>query len=440
MSLHKQKRSNSQSLWQRSLQVSPGGVHSPVRAMQSVGVDPIFFERAKGAHITDVGGISYIDFCMSFGPLILGHCDQEILGVVQKTAEMAWSLGTCEPYSLELAEFITSELEWIDKIRFVSSGTEAVMSALRLARAAKQKSGILKFAGCYHGHVDAMLVAAGSGLAGQGKAQSAGLNPAVIRDSYVLELDDSTGLDAFFMQHAPKLAAVIIEPLPANSGLLIQQQAFLEKLAHLCKKHGVLLIFDEVISGFRVGLGGMSHVLGIQPDIICLGKVIGGGFPVGAYAAKKDLMDFIAPAGPVYQAGTLSANPFGMRAGLATLQKCKQNNFYNLLEENTVYFCDELSKLLKSSNWKVVNYASLFWLEWQEQDKENTPRAIRAAKQISSVQKVQFANLFQAFLKVGVYLPPSGFEVCFLSLAHTRPLLDEALDKMSKAIRKLYFI
>src|SRR5215813_7520095 len=310
--------------FERALRVSPGGVHSPVRAFKSVGGTPIFLRSAQGGTLTSVDGREYIDFCQSFGPLMLGHRDPDVAEVVREAIETAWSFGACEPYSLELAEWIQARLPWVEKLRFVSSGTEAVMSALRVARAATNRNRILKFEGCYHGHSDPLLVKAGSGLAGESASSSAGVSANVASDTLVAALDDENGVREIFERSGQEIAAVILEPLPANYGLLIQRREFIDATVRIAREHGALVIFDEVISGFRVRVGGMAQVLGIRPDLVTFGKVIGGGFPVAAYGGRRDLMELVAPVGPVYQAGTLSANPVGMRAGLATLQKLER--------------------------------------------------------------------------------------------------------------------
>src|SRR5713226_77675 len=298
----------------RAQRVTPGGVHSPVRAFKGVGGTPVFFRSAQGATMTSVDGREYIDFCQSFGPLMLGHRDPDVMAAVEEMISTAWSFGACEPYSLELAEWITSRLPWVEMLRFVSSGTEAVMSALRVARAATERNKILKFEGCYHGHSDSLLVKAGSGLAGAAASSSAGVSANVASETLIAPLDDENRVRKIFAEHGKDIAAVILEPLPANYGLLIQRREFIEETVRIAREHGSLAILDEVTSGFRVALGGMAEVLGIRPDLVTYGKVIGGGFPVACYGGRKDLMELVAPAGPVYQAGTLSANPVGMRA------------------------------------------------------------------------------------------------------------------------------
>ena len=416
-------------LFDRATRITPGGVHSPVRAFKGVGGTPVFFRSAQGARLTSVDGREYIDFCQSFGPLMLGHRDSDVSAVVREAIETAWSFGACEPYSLELAEWITSRLPWVEMLRFVSSGTEAVMSALRVARAATGRNRILKFDGCYHGHSDPLLVKAGSGLAGVSASSSAGVSEQVASDTLVASLDDESGVDTIFAEHGREIAAVILEPLPANYGLLIQRREFIESVMSTARKHGALVIFDEVISGFRVALGGMAEVLGMRPDLVTYGKVIGGGFPVAAYGGRRDLMELVAPVGPVYQAGTLSANPVGMRAGLATLQKLEQARVYAQLQQRTTTFCDRLNNELgeRCLPLEVTHTASIFWLH------TSAHAPIRRIEQIPANNAQAFARLFHGALENGVYLAPSGYEVNFMSLAHDDELLDEAAKVIVKA-------
>jgi glutamate-1-semialdehyde 2,1-aminomutase len=419
----------SPSLFERSLRVTPGGVHSPVRAFRSVGGTPVFFARGEGARLIDVDGKGYIDFCQAFGPLILGHADPDITRVVHDAVDDGWSFGTCEPYSLDLAEWITSRLPWVERLRFVSSGTEAVMSALRVARAATNRSKILKFEGCYHGHTDAMLVRAGSGLAGATAASSAGVTPGTSGDTLVVPLDDDEALDAVFAAEGRHLAAAIVEPLPANYGLLPQRREWLVGLAERCKHAGALLIMDEVISGFRVGLGGMAEATAVRPDLVTYGKVIGGGFPVAAYGGRADLIDLVAPVGPVYQAGTLSANPVGMRAGLATLAKVAKVHGWQTLEDRTETFTNALGVNLArvGAPIEIVQRASIFWLRLA------TEKPVRRVADIPEKQSAWYARFFHAALRHGVYLPPAAYEVCFLSLAHDDEALTHALNALSAA-------
>jgi len=419
-------------LYARALLVAPGGVQSPVRAFRSVGGLPIFIERASGAALTDVTGRTYIDFCQSFGPLLLGHCDPEIRAVVAEALDDGWTYGCCEPYSLALAEWITSQVPWAEQIRFVSSGTEAVMSALRVARAATGRTRVLKFDGCYHGHADSMLVRAGSGLAGQAVASSDGVSDAVAAETLVAPLDDDRELDRIFDAHGSEIAAAIIEPLPANYGLLPQRAAWLHTLADRCRRSGALLIFDEVISGFRVGKTGMAGRLDIRPDLVTFGKVIGGGFPVGAYAGRKALMERVAPAGKVYQAGTLSANPIGMRAGLASLRKFERLSGWDDLDARGAAFCAQLVEGCRSLRQPidVVRDGSIFWIH------PHTEVPIRRPDRIPQGTAAWFATFFHAAIARGVYLPPSPYEVGFLSLAHDADTLATAAWALIAAARE----
>lgn len=420
----------SREYFERAQRVSPGGVHSPVRAFKSVGGTPIFFRSALGGTLTSVEGREYIDFCQSFGPLMLGHRDTDVAEVVRETIETAWSFGACEPYSLELAEWITSRLPWVEMLRFVSSGTEAVMSALRVARAATNRNRILKFEGCYHGHSDSLLVKAGSGLAGESASSSAGVSENVASDTLVAPLDDEASVRQIFGRFGKDIAAVIVEPLPANYGLLIQRREFIQETAKIARENGALIIFDEVISGFRVALGGMAEVLGLRPDLVTYGKVIGGGFPVAAYGGRQDLMELVAPVGPVYQAGTLSANPVGMRAGLATLQKLERVHAYEQLEGKTGEFCDRLNFefIERALPYEITRKASIFWLH------PKTDKPIRRIDQIPPDSSTAFARIFHAALSRGVYLAPSAFEVNFMSLAHSDELVERAQQSILAAV------
>lgn len=421
----------SEELFERAKKVAPGGVHSPVRSFKGLDRAPVFFKKAEGAFLTSVEDKKYIDFCQSFGPLILGHLDPDVKAEVAEMVNTAWTFGATEIYSLELAEWITQELPFIEKLRFVSSGTEAVMSALRVARAATGRSKILKFEGCYHGHVDSLLVKAGSGLAGVAASSSAGVPADVAAHTIVTPLDNDQLLEEVFQQHGKDLAAVIIEPLPANYGLLIQRPEFLQKVADLARKNGTLLIFDEVISGFRVGLQGMVAKTGIKADLVTYGKILGGGFPVGCYGGRADLMNLVAPSGDVYQAGTLSANPIGMRAGLATLKKMKRLDGWNVLAQRTSKFVKTLNEGFAQNglDLTVQHEASLFWIH----GKVNTP--IRSIEQIPAQQGQTFKGLFIKALDKGVYLAPNAYEVGFVSMAHTDEILAEAAKTIIEAAK-----
>jgi glutamate-1-semialdehyde 2,1-aminomutase len=409
----------SEQLFQRARRVSPGGVHSPVRAFRGVGGTPRFMTGGAGALLRDVEGRDYLDFCMAFGPLILGHADAGIRQAAETALARGWSLGTAEPYSLELAELITGHVPWVESIRFVNSGTEAVMSALRVARAATSRSKILKFEGCYHGHTDSMLLRAGSGLAEAPLPDSAGLAPDVVQQTLIAPLDDEAALEALMQRHGREIAAIIIEPLPANYGLLPQRPEFLQAVARLARAHGALLIFDEVISGFRLSFQGYAGVSAIQPDLTTYGKVIGGGFPVGAYGGRRELMELVAPAGPVYQAGTLSANPLAMCAGLATLQRLVDGSVYRRLEQLGA----RLERALSGVPGLAIQRAgSVFWICSSRAGTPATP--IRTPRSLPADAGPSFAALFHPLLERGIYLAPSAYEVGFLSAAHTEAHVD----------------
>jgi glutamate-1-semialdehyde 2,1-aminomutase len=419
----------SEELFQRARRVSPGGVHSPVRAFRGVGGTPRFMTGGVGARLRDVDGRDYLDFCMAFGPLILGHADTGVRLAAEAALSRGWSLGTAEPYSLELAELITANVPWVESIRFVNSGTEAVMSALRVARAATGRSKILKFEGCYHGHTDSMLLRAGSGLAEAPLPDSAGLAPDVVRETLIAPLDDQPALEALFERHGREIAAVIIEPLPANYGLLPQRPEFLQAIARIARSHGALLIFDEVISGFRLSFQGYAGLSGIRPDLTTYGKVIGGGFPVGAYGGRRELMELVAPAGPVYQAGTLSANPLAMCAGLATLQRLQDGRLYQRLDELGARLQHALSGARGLAMQRV---GSIFWICLSGSAFAATP--MRAPQQLPIDAGACFAPLFHTLLAHGIYLAPSAFEVGFLSAAHT----EDDIDTLAQTLREAH--
>ena len=410
-------------LIERSRKVSPGGVHSPVRAFKGVGGTPRFMTGGHGSKIVDVDGREITDYCMAFGPLILGHGNQGVRDAAVAAIDRGWSLGTAEPYSLELAEFMTSRIPWVQSVRFVNSGTEAVMSALRVARGATKRDKILKFDGCYHGHTDSMLISSGSGLAEAATADSAGLDSHTIAGTVVAPLDDEAALERVFEKHGHDIAAAIIEPLPANYGLLPQRREYLQRVADLCRKHGSLLIFDEVISGFRVHFQGAAGLYGFEPDLVTYGKVIGGGFPVGAYGGKREYMELVAPVGPVYQAGTLSANPVAMNAGLATLRQLADGEVYCALEGLGIALDSELGSIPELT---VQRVGSLFWMYLA-----SGTGPLRSLADLAKHPAKPFGPLFHSLLDGGIYLAPSAFEVGFLSAAHTK----DDIAALGRAIR-----
>ncbi len=425
----------SEALFDRARRVIPGGVHSPVRAFRGVGGVPRFIREARGSRMTDVDGNSFVDFCMSFGPLIFGHQDPDVRVAVEAALGRGWSYGAAETGWRELAEWISVRVPAVEQLRFVNSGTEAVMSALRVARAATGRTHILKFEGCYHGHADSMLVKAGSGLAEMASPDSAGVTQRTASETLVAPLDDETAVRALFDRHGSRIAAVILEPLPANNGLLPQRDAFWHSVFALARKHCSLIVLDEVISGFRIGIGGMAQRLGIAPDLVTFGKVIGGGFPVGAYGGRRALMEWVAPVGPVYQAGTLSANPVAIAAGLTTLRKLELNPPYAALEKRTREMASAIEKLAArhgDESVRVQADGSLFWIVLGA--RPGADGVVRSVTQIPATHKERFARLFHALLDRGVYLAPSGFEVGFLSTAHTGADVEQFLAAFNAAL------
>lgn len=425
--------SPSAQLFERAKQVSPGGVQSPVRAFKGLGGPPVFFKEAKGAKLTSVEGVEYFDFCQSFGPLILGHRDPDVSARVQEMMNKAWTFGACEPYSLELAEMIVDTVPHVESVRFVSSGTEAVMSACRLARGITKKNKIVKFEGCYHGHVDSLLVKSGSGLAGVAASDSAGVSENVASETIVLPLGDQNAVEEAFKKHGKDIAAVIVEPLPANFGLLKQDVGFLKHLREITEKNCSLLIFDEVISGFRVHMGGMAALLDIDVDLVTYGKVIGGGFPVGCYGGKKQFMEQVAPLGPVYQAGTLSGNPVGMVAGLATLIKMQRENVIGVMENRAKSLVEALEGHISELELplKVVQFGSLMWIHGSD---KKEPQNLN---EISKQQGEIFKQFFYHCLEQGIYLAPNGYEVSFLSYAHDEKVIIDCSLRFKKALKSL---
>lgn len=422
-------RARSGELFETAKTYFPGGVHSPVRAFKSVQGPPIFFEKGAGSHIYDVDGQAFVDFCCSWGPLILGHCPPAVVASVQEAVANGMSFGTPTPYDNEIGQLVLSHHRYIEMIRFVSSGTEAVMSAIRLARGVTKRNKIIKFEGCYHGHVDSLLVKAGSGLVTFGISTSAGIPESFAKETVVVPLADPEALEQAFQQYAGDVAAIIIEPIPANNGLLLQDRSFLQLLREKADQYGCLLIFDEVISGFRVGFEGATGYYDIQPDIITFGKIIGGGMPVGAYAASRQIMENIAPVGPVYQAGTLSANPVAMAAGIATLTELLQPGFYEELEQKTKAFTGRLQEYCDRKGYDITfpSVGSIFWPTF-------TRDRIVRSDEIDGAKMELFKKMHLACLQRGVYFGPSGYEVGFVSAAHTERDLDFAATQIEASL------
>ncbi len=422
------KRETSAQLFEEAKTYFPGGVNSPVRAFKSVSGPPVFVKEGRGARFYDEDDNEFIDFCCSWGPLILGHNNEKVRNAVLDTVKKGTSFGTPTRLGNVIGQLILDNNPYIEKLRFVSSGTEAVMSALRLARGVTGKSKVIKFDGCYHGHVDSLLVKAGSGLATFGVSTSAGIPESFAKETIVLPLNDLDAIDETLQKHGDDIACIIIEPVPANNGLLLQDASYLKALREKCDEHCVLLIFDEVISGFRVGFGGAAGYYGIQPDIITYGKIIGGGMPVGAYGASKGIMKYISPDGPVYQAGTLSANPVAMSAGIAMIEQLLAPDFYTDLEAKTKAFISDILSYCDEKGYEVTipSIGSIFWIAF-------TKSRITKADQIDAASMEKFKVLHHELLQKGVYLGPSGYEVGFVSAAHTKEDLAEAATKMKAA-------
>ncbi len=426
-------RARSAALFEEAKQYFPGGVNSPVRAFKSVSGPPLFVAEGNGCRITDEDGNVFIDFCCSWGPLILGHNNEQVREKIINTVSRGTSFGTPTRLGNQLGKLIIENHHYIEKMRFVSSGTEAVMSAIRLARGVTGKSKVIKFEGCYHGHVDSLLVKAGSGLATFGVSTSAGIPESFTAETIVLPLDDRDLLDETLRKHGDDIACIIVEPIPANNGLLLQDRSFLECLRLKAYKYDVLLIFDEVISGFRAGFEGAAGHYGIQPDILTYGKIIGGGMPVGAYAASHEIMSYVAPDGPVYQAGTLSANPVAMAAGYATIQQLLQPGFYEELALKTARFTSIIQEHCDRRGYEVriPHLHSIFWIAFSRD------RILRA-DQIDTRSMEQFKKLHHELLQRGIYLGPSGYEVGFVSAAHRETDLEEAAGLIIEAIDEVF--
>lgn len=407
----------------------PGGVSSPVRAFRAVGGTPLVLRSGSGAEFEDVDGRRYVDFVCSWGPLILGHAHPAVLRAITETAARGTSFGAPCEVEVELAEFLTASYPGLDQVRFVSSGTEATMSAIRVARGATGRDRIVKFAGCYHGHADHLLVSAGSGLVTFGRPSSAGVPDAFVRETIVLPLDDEQALTELLRREGDRIAAVIIEPVPANNGLLLQRPEFLATLRRETERAGTLLIFDEVISGFRLARGGAAELLGITPDLATFGKVIGGGLPVGAFGGRRDIMQHLAPIGGVYQAGTLSGNAVAMSAGLATLRTLESEDGWRRLEATGRELERQLAPVLARAPYgaRLVRAGSLFWLSLQD------GRPPRSAKAIDDRAAARFRPLFHTLLDKGVALAPSAYEAGFLSLAHSPTHIARLADALEKA-------
>jgi glutamate-1-semialdehyde 2,1-aminomutase len=423
----------SEQLFERAQKSIPGGVNSPVRAFRAVGGTPIFFDHARGAYLFDVEGKKYVDYVLSWGPMILGHAHPEVISAVEKTIQSGLSFGAPTAIESEVAEEICKLVPGIELVRMVNSGTEATMSALRLARGYTGRDKIVKFEGCYHGHSDSLLVKAGSGALTFGVPSSPGVPAAVAEDTLTLTYNDPDSVREVFARQGDQIACVIIEPVAGNMNCIPPEPGFLETLREECTKSGALLIFDEVMTGFRVSLGGAQQHYNIEPDLTCLGKVVGGGMPVGAFGGKREIMEQISPLGPVYQAGTLSGNPVAMVAGLTTLKLIQEDGFYDSLEEKAAYLMSGLAESAARHGIPLTtNQAgSMFGFFFSEESR------VTNYQQVMACNAPQFNSFFHRMIEAGVYLAPASFEAAFMSAAHTQEDLDFTLQKADDILKTL---
>ncbi|HCF48901.1 MAG TPA: glutamate-1-semialdehyde-2,1-aminomutase [Syntrophomonas sp.] len=425
-------RGASKQLFSQAQSLIPGGVNSPVRAFKAVGTDPVFIDRAKGCQVVDVDGNSYIDYVCSWGPLILGHAHPEVLAAINQSALKGTSYGAPCRQEVEMALMICEAFPSIDKVRMVNSGTEATMSAIRLARAFTGRSKVIKFEGCYHGHADAFLIKAGSGLLTSGVPTSPGIPQELAAYTLIAQYNDLQSVQILFEEHFNDIAAVIVEPVAGNMGLVLPDPQFLQGLRAITDQYGSLLIFDEVITGFRLTYGGYQNIVGIKPDLTTLGKIIGGGLPVGAYGGRREIMDLVAPQGPVYQAGTLSGNPLAMAAGAATLRILKDGAIYERLDQRCERLVQGLVNAFADAGEKIgINrIGSMFSVFF-------TGQKVNSYKAVMSCDTERYAAYFRAMLQLGVYFPPAQFEVSFVSLAHEEEDIDSTVARTRLALETL---
>ncbi len=423
------KLSHSRELFQEAQTLFPGGVNSPVRAFRAVGSHPVFIDHAEGPYLYDVDGNRYLDYVQSWGPMILGHAYPSVVEAVTEASRRGFSFGTPTKAESELAKLIISSVPSVEMLRFVNSGTEATMSALRLARAYTGRNKIIKFSGCYHGHADMLLVQAGSGVATLGLPDSPGVPPEATRNTLTVPYNDSAAVAELFRTYPDDIAAVIVEPVAANMGLVLPLPGFLETLRTLTQQYGTLLIFDEVMTGFRVALGGMQERTGITPDLTCFGKIIGGGLPVGAYGGRSAIMKQVAPVGPMYQAGTLSGNPLTMAAGIATLTELRKSGQYAKLEQKSQRLGEGITQAIRTTGTdaQLVRIGAMFCLYFTKEPVTDYASAKKS-------DTARFARFFWNMMARGVYLPPSQFEACFISLALEDELIEETIQNVELAL------
>lgn len=420
-------------LFSQAQAVIPGGVNSPVRAFKAVGGEPFFVDRAEGAYLYDTNDKRYIDYVLSWGPMILGHADQDVLAAVVEKAKKGLSFGAPTVIETELAQTIIDLIPSIEKVRMVSSGTEATMSAIRLARGFTKRDKIVKFEGCYHGHSDSLLIKAGSGALTMGTPSSPGVPASLAAHTATLDYNDEAQLREFFKQHGDEVACVIIEPVAGNMNCIPPQPGFLQALREVCDQSGALLLFDEVMTGFRLGLGGAQGYYGIRPDLTTLGKVIGGGMPVGAFGGRRDIMDCLAPVGPVYQAGTLSGNPVAMAAGLATMNKIQAEGFYEPLFRRTTQLAEGLEDLAREAGIPfTTNHVGTMWGGFFTEEK-----LVSNFKQVMACDTERFNRFFHGMLDEGVNLAPASYEAGFMSAAHSDQDIELTLQAAKNVFSKM---
>ncbi len=421
----------SHELFQEAQELLPGGVNSPVRAFRGVGGTPIFIDAANGPYLYDVDGNRYLDYVQSWGPMILGHAYPSVVEAVVQASRIGFSFGAPTKAENELAKLVIDSVPSIEMVRFVNSGTEATMSALRLARAYTGRSKIIKFSGCYHGHADMLLVQAGSGVATMGLPDSPGVPAETTSNTLIAPYNDSAAVEEIFRAYPQEIAAIIVEPVAANMGLVLPLPGFLEKLRSLTQHYGALLIFDEVMTGFRVALGGMQERVGITPDLTCLGKIIGGGLPVGAYGGRRAIMELVAPLGTMYQAGTLSGNPLAMAAGIATLTEMRKPGQYEKLEQKSQLLGEGIEQVVRELGLglQFVRIGAMFCLYF-------TPEPVIDYATAKTSDTARYARYFWHMLSHGIYLPPSQYEACFISLALDDAMLKETIQHIELALRE----
>ena len=425
-------RKKSITLYAKALKMIPGGVNSPVRAFKAIGIPPSFVERAKGSKIWDVDGNEYIDYVGSWGPMILGHAQPRVVKALKKVITKGTSYGAPTALEVELATKVMKAFPSIELVRMVSSGTEAVLSAIRLARGYTRRDKILKFEGCYHGHGDSLLVKAGSGATTFGIPDSFGVPEDLAKHTLTAPYNDLERVKTLVSQYPDQISCIIVEPVAGNMGVVLPENGFLAGLRRICDEKGIILLFDEVITGFRVAYGGAQELYGIKADLTCLGKIIGGGLPVGAYGGKEKIMEKVAPLGGVYQAGTLSGNPLAMTAGIETLELLRSKRAYQDLENKTTYLTEAISKITEDRGMPLsINHITgMFTLFFTEGPVRDYPSAKKS-------DTMRFARFFIEMMEQGIYLPPSQFEACFVSLAHTQRDLDKTIEACDNAFRKI---